>query len=80
MKLYYKAGACSLTVRIILNELGLPCEFEAVDLKTKKTAKGEDYFQINPKGSVPALAINSQELLTENTAILQYLAETSHNT
>ena len=50
MKLYYSKGACSLIVRIIINELGLDCEYESVDLKTKKTQTGKDFLTINPKG------------------------------
>ncbi|NNM59830.1 MAG: glutathione transferase GstA [Legionellales bacterium] len=76
MKLYYSPGACSLAVRIVINEIGLPCEYEAVDFSTKKTANGRDYFKINAKGAVPALEINEHEILTENAAIQQYLADT----
>ena len=77
MKLYYSRGACSLTVRTILHELGIEnCEFEAVDLKTKKTEKGTDFFTINGKGGVPTLELDNGEVLTENTAIIQYLADT----
>jgi glutathione S-transferase len=75
MKLYYSKGACSLAVRIAINEMNIPCQFEAVDLKTKKTASGADYLTINLKGSVPALQLDNQQILTENTAIQQYLAE-----
>jgi glutathione S-transferase len=75
MKLYYSKGACSLAVRITLHEIGAACEFESVDLKTKKTASGDDYLQINPKGAVPALTLDNQEILTENAAIQQYLAD-----
>lgn len=78
MKLYYSKGSCSLVIRIILQELGLRCEFEAVNLRSKKTEHGVDYWTINPKGSVPALLIDKQELLTENVAIQQYLADTFH--
>ncbi|MBA3661811.1 MAG: glutathione transferase GstA [Gammaproteobacteria bacterium] len=76
MKLFYSKGACSLAVRIVINELGLPCEFEAVDLKTKRTESGQDYLAINSKGAVPALLLDSGELLTENSVIQQYLADT----
>lgn len=76
MKLYFTKGACSLVVRIIINEIGLSCEYESVDLRAKKTITGADYWQINPKGSVPALEIKHGELLTENAVILQYLADT----
>lgn len=78
MKLYYKAGACSLAVRILLQELHLPCDYVAVDLTTKKTADGSDFFAINPKGSVPVLELDTGLFLTENAAIQQYLADTHH--
>jgi len=75
MKLYYKPGACSLSPHIVLEETGLPYEAEAVDLKTKVTASGADFTQTNPKGYVPALVLDSGELLTEGPAIVQYLAD-----
>lgn len=75
MKLYYAKGSCSLAVRILIHELNLKCEFEAVNLKTKQTEHGEDYLNINPKGSVPALLLDNHELLTENVIIQQYLAD-----
>jgi len=74
MKLYYSKGACSLAVRITLNEIGVSCDYELVNLKTKKTESGLDYLTINPKGSVPALELATGEILTENAAIQQYLA------
>lgn len=80
MKLYYSKGACSLSVRIAINEMGIKCDFESVDLKTKKTESGQDYWTINPKGSVGALEIKPHEVLTENVAIMQYLADTNHAT
>lgn len=78
MKLYYSKGACSLAVRIVINEIGLYSEFEAVDLKNKKTSSGQDFLKINPKGSVPVLLTDENEILTENSIIQQYLADT-HN-
>ncbi|MFI4963202.1 MAG: glutathione transferase GstA [Legionellales bacterium] len=77
MKLYYYRSACSLVVRIVLNELGIDFQSEAVDLRAKKTANGEDYLTINPKGAVPALGLDNGEVLTENQVILQYLADTT---
>ncbi len=78
MKLYYSKGACSLATRIVINELGLPCEFESVDLASKKSASGKNYYTVNPKGAVPALLTNDDEILTENAVIMQYLADTSN--
>jgi glutathione S-transferase len=75
MRLYYSPGACSLAVHILIHELKLPSEFIAVELKTKKTASGEDYLAINSKGSVPALRLENGEVLTENIVIQQYLAD-----
>ena len=77
MKLYYYKAACSLVVRIILNELDITFQDEAVDLKAKKTAGGENYLEINPKGAVPALLLDNGVVLTENQVILQYLADTT---
>lgn len=75
MKLYIKPGACSLSPHIVLEELGLKYDSEVVDLKAKTTAAGGDYLAVNPKGYVPALQIDSGEVLTEGPAIVQYLAD-----
>ena len=60
MKLYFSKGACSLSSHILLHELGIPFEYEAVNLKTKKTAHDKDFFSINPKGYVPALELDNE--------------------
>jgi len=78
MKLYYSKGACSQVPHIIINELGLPCQFISVDLQNKKTQTGENFLNITPKGAVPALELDNGEVLTENIAIEQYLAD-SHD-
>ena len=75
MKLYYAPGACSLSPHIVLRETGLLFTLEQVDLTTKETVSGEDYYIVNTKGSVPALMLNNGEVLTEGPAILQYLAD-----
>lgn len=75
MKLYYTPGACSLAPHIVLHEIGARFEAEPVDLRTKKTASGEDFSKINPKGYVPALRLDTGEVFTEGAALLQYLGD-----
>ncbi len=74
MKLYYSPGACSLAADIVIHEANLPTTFIKVDLKTKLTENGDDYRAINAKGYVPALQLDDGDVLTENVAILSYLA------
>jgi len=75
MKLFYSPGACSLAARIALHEAGVEFQSEKVDLKTKTTASGQEFIGINPKGYVPALQLLDGQVLTENQAILQYIAD-----
>ena len=75
MKLYYLTGACSLASAISLLEAGLKFELVKVDRKTRKAADGLDFNEVNPKGYVPALALDNGEVLTENVAVLQYIAD-----
>jgi len=75
MKLYYFSGACSLASNISLREAGLEFELVRLDRRTRKTADGLDFHEVNPKGYVPALRLDSGEVLTENVAVLQYIAD-----
>ena len=75
MKLYYSPGACSLSPHIALLEAGLPYDLVKVDLRAKKLENGDDFLKINPKGQVPALALDSGELVTEGPVIVQMIAD-----
>lgn len=75
MILYYSPGACSQAPHILLHEIGLEHDAKRVDLKSKKLEDGSDYLKINPKGAVPALQLESGEVLTENAVVLQYLGD-----
>ena len=75
MKLYYLPNACSLASNIALREAGLKFELVKVDRKTKIAADGLNFKEVNPKGYVPALTLDSGETLTENICVLQYIAD-----
>jgi glutathione S-transferase len=75
MKLYYSPGACSLSPHIALLEAGLPFDLVKVDLRAKKLENGDDYLKVNPKGQVPALALDNGELVTEGPVIVQMIAD-----
>jgi glutathione S-transferase len=75
MKLYYSPGACSLSPHIALLEAGLPHDLVKVDLRAKKLENGDDYLKVNPKGQVPALQLDSGEIVTEGPVIVQMIAD-----
>lgn len=76
MDLYFSPLACSMATRIALYEMGAAANYLEVDPKTKRVLKdGADYLAVNPLGLVPTLRTDDGVILTENAAILQYVAE-----
>jgi glutathione S-transferase len=75
MKLFTRPGTCSLASDIALREAGIAFELVKVSRHTGKTSEGVDYTEINSKGYVPALLLDNGELLTENAALLPYIAD-----
>jgi glutathione S-transferase len=76
MELYFAPLACSMSARIALAEAGAAIDLVEVDTHAGRLlATGDDYRAINPLGYVPALRLDDGSVLTENSAILQYIAE-----
>ncbi len=73
--LYYSPGACSQAPHILMHEIGLKHDAKRVDLRSKTLEDDSDYLSVNPKGAVPALQLESGEVLTENAVILQYIGD-----
>jgi glutathione S-transferase len=74
MKLYYSPGACSLTDHIAMPEADMTFDRVRVDLKSKLTETGQKFEEINPKGYVPTVEMDDGQILTENVAILSWIA------
>ena len=71
MKLYYFPGACSLATHIVLEWLGTAYDTVKLDLASTKSP---EFLALNPNGAVPLL-IDGEFVLSQNAAILCYLAE-----
>lgn len=75
MKLYYMPASCSLSPHIVLNELGIDATLVKVDHRKHITDAGEDYYDINALGYVPAIELDDGTILREGSVIVQYLAD-----
>ncbi|AHC99327.1 glutathione S-transferase family protein [Leisingera methylohalidivorans] len=73
MQLYYAPTTISVAVAIALEEAGMEYEAVKIDFAAKEQT-GPAYAQINPKGRVPALAVEGG-ILTETGALLEYIAD-----
>ncbi len=75
MDLYFSPLACSMATRIAFYEAGISANFIAVDTQSKKLGDGSDFLIVNSMGQVPVLRTDAGDLLTENPAVLQYVAD-----
>lgn len=75
MKLFFAPGFSSLADHIALLEAGLQFEIAQVDIESKQLVDGGAYLDVNPKGQVPALMFDDGQVLTENVAILAWIAD-----
>lgn len=74
MDLYFSPLACSLATRIALDEAGAAANFIEVDPVTHRTLEGHALRDVSPLALVPALRTDAGDILTENAAVLQYVA------
>jgi glutathione S-transferase len=79
-KLYYAAGGCSISPHIALREVGASFELHTVNLRSKTLEDGSAFTDINPKAQIPALVLDDGRLLTEGSAIVQYIADLNPDT
>ena len=76
MELYFAPLACSMSTRITVYEAGGAAEVHCVDTTAKRVlADNSDFYAINPLGMVPVLRTEEGDLLKENPAVLQYVAD-----
>ena len=74
MDFYYAPTACSQAAHILLHETALPFRPHKVDIFQRRLEDGGSYEAINPNGYVPALVFDDGMLLTENVALLDWIA------
>ena len=76
LQLYFYPMACSLASRIALMEAGAEARYHLVNIWNKTIPEDDrDFWTVSPKGGVPVLVLEDGEHLTENAAVLQYIAD-----
>jgi glutathione S-transferase len=76
MDLYFSPLACSMATRIALYEASATANYLEIDPKTKVVLNdGSSFHEVNPLRLVPTLRTDDGLVLTENAAILQYVAD-----
>jgi len=73
MRLYAMAGTCALAPHVALEWAGADYELELLE---RGEHKSDRYLEINPMGKVPALVLDDGRVLTEASAILNWIADT----
>jgi glutathione S-transferase len=71
MQLFVSAGACCLGTHVVVHELDLAVDVVTVPLRTPDSP----IHRVNPLGRVPALRLDDGTVITENSAILPFLAD-----
>lgn len=79
MKLFNSMGPNPKAVRMFIAELGDSIDIQEVDIMTAEN-RGEDYLKINPGGQCPALQLDNGDVISEITAICEYLDDKKGST
>ncbi len=74
MKLYTSVGPNPRTVRLFMAERGAAAELVKVDIRGGENRQ-EAYLQRNPAGQTPALELEDGNVITEITAMCEYIDE-----
>ena len=74
LSLYYSRKSCAYAPHILLHDAGAAFEARHIDFAAGEQ-NAPEFLAINPKGRVPAL-VTPDGILTENPAILLYIAQT----
>jgi glutathione S-transferase len=74
MELYYSKGSCSFASHIVLEEAGAKFDAHRLNLGAREQRRPE-FLKINPKGKVPTLVLDDGSVITENPAIISYVAD-----
>jgi glutathione S-transferase len=74
MKLYNSVGPNPRIVRMFMAERGAVADLVRVDLRRAEN-RGEAFLQKNPTGTLPALELDDGTVLSEITAICEYIDE-----
>ncbi len=74
MKLFISPGACSMSCHIVLEETQLPFELAKISWAPEDPVR-KTLFTYNPAGAVPTLVLSNGKVLTQNMAILEYIAD-----
>ena len=73
MQLFHAPRSCSVGIRILLGEIGVPHQVATIDLSSGQQ-RDAAFLAVNPKGKVPALLCDDGTVLTEFQAIALWLA------
>src|SRR5437868_1896733 len=79
MKLYNSGGPNPRMVRMFMAEKGVSPERVEIDLRGGENRR-EPYMKVNPAGQTPALVLDDGTVITEITAICEYVDEIKKDT